>query len=331
MESSPVTLSIVVPMYNEADNIEVLYNKIKAVLEDMGESFEIICVNDGSRDETLSKLIEINRSDKRVKVIDLSRNFGKEIALSAGLDFTSGRAVVPIDADLQDPPELISLLFQKWREGYDVVTARRVKRRGESWIKKGTALFFYRLFKLLTSFELQENIGDFRLMDRKVVEALREIKEFHRFMKGLFIWVGFRQVSIEFERDARFAGKSKLNYRKLINLAVEGLTSFSHIPLRAASLIGIAISFLSFCYAIYVIIKKIVFGDPVQGYPSMITIMLFLGGIELLTIGIIGEYIGRIYNETKKRPLYFVREKIGFSKIQRKKSNIRPGNRNVRS
>ncbi len=318
MAAHTVTLSIVVPMYNESDNIGEFYDRITLVLQGMGESYEIICINDGSKDDTLSKLEALNRSDSRVKVIDLSRNFGKEIALSAGLDFTAGRGVIPIDADLQDPPELIPQLFGKWREGFDVVSARRIKRKGETWMKKWTASFFYKMFRVFTKFDIQDNIGDFRLMDRKVVEALREIKEYHRFMKGLFVWVGFRQTTVDFEREARYKGKTKLNYRKLFNLAVEGLTSFSHIPLRAASLFGIVISFLSFCYAVFVIVKKIIFGDAVQGYPSMITIMLFLGGIQLLTIGIIGEYIGRIYNETKKRPLYYIRDKIGFKKSRKK-------------
>ncbi|MGA2140800.1 MAG: glycosyltransferase family 2 protein [Brevinematales bacterium] len=312
MPGKDVTISIVVPMYNESENIEKFYATLAGVLEGTGESFEIICVNDGSKDDTLDRLVELSGKDKRVKVVDFSRNFGKEIALSAGLDFSSGSAVIPIDADLQDPPELIPELVRKWREGFDVVTARRIKRKGETWLKKSTAILFYKIFKAFTSFDIEENTGDFRLLDRKVVEALKELKEAHRYMKGLFFWVGFRQCSVTFERDPRFSGKSKLNYGKLINLAVEGLTSFSYIPLRAASYMGIIISFLSFCYAAFIIVKKLVSGDPVQGYASMTAIILFLGGIQLLTIGIIGEYIGKIYNEAKRRPLYIVREKYGF-------------------
>lgn len=272
-----ITVSIVVPMYNETENIDRFYKTVTRVLESSKESFEIICVNDGSTDDTLERLLDLRRQDKRVKIVDFSRNFGKEIALSAGLDFTAGRAVIPIDADLQDPPELIPDLILKWKEGFDVVTARRIKRKGETWLKRGTAALFYKIFKSFTSFDIEENTGDFRLLDRKVVDALKELKEHHRYMKGLFFWVGFRQCSIGFERDARFAGKSKLSYSKLISLAVEGLTSFSHIPLRAASYLGIIISFFSFCYAAFVIIKKIVSGDPVQGYASMTAIILFLG------------------------------------------------------
>ncbi len=314
-----ITLSIVVPMYNESENIAEFYHKVSAVLKKLGAGYEIICVNDGSKDNTLEQLAALNKKDKRVKVIDLSRNFGKEIALSAGIDFAYGRAVIPIDADLQDPPELIPELFRKWKEGFEVVTARRIKRKGETWIKKITASFFYKIFKAFTKFDIQENTGDFRLMDRKVVDALKELKESHRFMKGLFSWVGFKQTSVVFERDPRHAGKTKWNYRKLFNLAIEAVTSFSHIPLRIASFLGVFISFFSFCYAVYVILKKVLFGDPVQGYASMITIILFLGGIQLFAIGIIGEYIGRIYNETKRRPLYFVREKIGFDRPARGK------------
>jgi len=323
MAAKDVSVSIVVPMYNESDNLEEFYKIVTGVLEAENESFEIICVNDGSTDNTLERLIALRRLDKRVKIVDFSRNFGKEIALSAGLDFTSGRAVIPIDADLQDPPELIPEMLRKWREGFEVVTARRVKRRGETWLKKATASIFYKIFKAFTSFDIEENTGDFRLLDRKVVNALKELREHHRYMKGLFFWVGFRQCSINFERDARFAGKSKLSYGKLIALAMEGLTSFSHIPLRAASYLGIIISFLSFCYAAFVIAKKIISGDPVQGYASMTTIILFLGGIQLLTIGIIGEYIGRIYNETKRRPLYIVRGKIGFGSEARRRREHR--------
>lgn len=318
MAETQVSLSIVVPMYNESDNIDRFYDTVAKVLAGLKMSCEIICVNDGSRDDTLSRLKLLRKRDSRIKIVDFSRNFGKENALSAGLDLASGRAVIPIDADLQDPPELIPELIRKWREGFDVVTARRIKRYGETWLKKATAAIFYKIFNALTKYNIEDNTGDYRLMDRKVVDALKELKENNRYMKGLFFWVGFRQCSITFERDARFAGKSKMNYSKLINLAVEGLTSFSHLPLRAASFLGIIISLFSFIYAVFVIIKKFISGDPVQGYSSMTVIILFLGGIQLLTIGIIGEYIGRIYSETKKRPLYIVREKFGFGPGRRR-------------
>lgn len=299
-------------MYNESDNIDIFYNRTIKVLEELGETFEIVCVNDGSKDNTLEKLLELHKKDPRVKVVGLSRNFGKEIALSAGIDYANGEAVIPIDADLQDPPELIPQLVAKWREGYDVVYATRTKREGETWLKKWTAHMFYRVIGKLTRFNIPKDTGDFRLMDRKVVDAIKKLREQHRFMKGLFSWVGFKQVSLPYCREPRFAGKTKFNYWKLWNFALEGITSFSFAPLQFATYFGLIVSFTAFIYGLYIIAKTLIFGNPVPGYPSIMVVMLFLGGVQLLTLGIIGEYIGRIYNESKRRPLYFVREAVGF-------------------
>ena len=308
------TLSIVVPIFNESDNIYAFYEKITKVLNELSEPYEIVFINDGSKDNSLDLLVELHEKDKKVKVINLSRNFGKEIAMTAGMDYSSGEAVIPIDADLQDPPEVIVSLFHKWREGYDVVYATRSSREGETWLKKWTSKMFYKIMGSLTKIEVPRDTGDFRLMDRKVVEALKELREHHRFMKGLFSWVGYKQIGVSYNRDPRYGGKTKWNLGKLFNFAIEGITSFSYIPLKFASLMGVIVSFLSFVYGIFIVIKTLIFGNPVGGYPSLIVIILFLGGIQLLTIGIIGEYIGRIYDETKKRTLYFVRDTIGFPK-----------------
>jgi polyisoprenyl-phosphate glycosyltransferase len=313
-----IELSIVIPMYNESENIEYLYKKIISSIEKLKISFEVICINDGSRDDTLQKLYMLSKKDKRIKVLDLSRNFGKEIAMTAGIDYSTGNAVVPIDADLQDPPELIKDLYKKWKEGYEVVYAKRSIRKGESFIKKITAHFFYKIIQKMTNFNIPENTGDFRLMDRKVVNALNELRETHRFMKGLFSWVGFKHTAVTYDRDPRYAGTTKWNYFKLLNLAIEGVTSFSHIPLRIAMYLGFFVSITSFAYAIFIITKKFLYGDIVQGYASIMAVILFLGGIQLIAIGIIGEYVGRTYNESKRRPLYFIREQYGFINQKKK-------------
>jgi len=310
-----VFISVVVPMYNEADNVEALYQRLTRVLEGLGRSYEIICVNDGSRDDTLEKLRALHAADPRLKVIDLSRNFGKEIALTAGLDLARGEVVIPIDADLQDPPELIPVLLEKWEEGYDVVYAVRTEREGESWLKKTTSLLFYKLMQRIARIDLPPNTGDFRLMSRTVANALREIRETHRFMKGLFSWVGFRQTGVYYQRKPRYAGRTKWDYGRLWNLAVEGITSFSYLPLQLATYLGFAVAMFSFAYGAYLIVKTLLFGNPVPGYPSLMVVILFLGGIQLLTIGILGEYMGRIYTEVKRRPLYFVRGLWGWEKV----------------
>jgi len=299
-------ISVVAPAYNESENVNPFYEEMKKVLEGFSVPWEIICVNDGSRDDTILKLLELHRSDARVKVIDLSRNFGKEIALTAGLDHAKGDVVIPIDNDLQDPPELIGKMIEVWEEGNDVVYATRIRREGESMIKKATASGFYRLIAKITHIEIPKDTGDFRLMDRKVVDELKRLRETHRFMKGLFSWVGYKQVSLPYERKPRHAGTTTFNYWKLWNFAIEGITGFSIAPLQIAMYSGLLVSFLAFLYAVVIIVKTFVFGENVQGYPSMMVTILFLGGVQLVTIGIIGEYIGRIYDEVKQRPLYIV-------------------------
>lgn len=305
-------LSIVVPMFNEAENIGPFYERLKKVLDNNGESYEIICVNDGSTDATLENLLKLREKDPNIKVVDLSRNFGKEIALTAGLDFSSGMAVIPIDADLQDPPELIPQLVAKWKEGYEVVYAVRKSRLGESLFKKLTAHLFYRLAEKIMDINIPRDTGDFRLMDRSAVDALKNMRERNRFMKGLFAWVGFKQVAIYYERDPRHKGKTKWNFFKLLNFAIEGITSFSYVPLRLATYIGLVIALMSFFYAAYIMISTLIYGNPVPGYPSLITIILFLGGVQLICIGILGEYMGRIYNEVKQRPVYVIRKTFGL-------------------
>jgi glycosyltransferase involved in cell wall biosynthesis len=305
-------LSLVVPMYNEAENVAAFYTRAVGVLESSGQPFEIVVVNDGSKDDTLERLVELHRRDPRVKVVNLSRNFGKEIALSAGLDVASGDAVIPIDADLQDPPELIVEMVARWREGWDVVYAQRTSRSGESWLKRATSFAFYRVMRRLTRIDIPRDTGDFRLMDRRVVTALRELREHHRFMKGLFAWVGFRQLALPYARDPRHAGRTTWNYLRLWNFAIEGITSFSFVPLQVASYVGGLVALLSFLYGGYFVARTLLFGPDVPGYPSLLVIMLFLGGVQLLTLGVLGEYVGRIYAETKRRPLYVVRETLGL-------------------
>jgi glycosyltransferase involved in cell wall biosynthesis len=304
--SVPV-ISVVVPMYNESENVRTFYDRTRAVLEGTGETWEIVCVDDGSRDDTLAQLIALHRADPRVKVIELSRNFGKEIALTAGLDAARGEAVIPIDADLQDPPELIPDMLAKWREGYDVVYATRVERAGETWLKRTTASAFYSLIGRLSEIPIPPDTGDFRLMSRPAADALAEVREQNRFMKGLFAWVGFRQYSLKYQRDARLAGTTKWNYWRLIRLAIEGITSFSSAPLQLATWMGLAVATFAFVYGAFRIVDTLLRGNPVAGYPSLMVAVLFLGGVQLITLGIIGAYVGRIYQEVKRRPLYVVR------------------------
>jgi len=300
-------ISVVVPMHNESENVGAFYDRTRAVLDGIGEPWEIVCVDDGSRDDTLDRLIALHRRDPRVKVIELSRNFGKEIALTAGLDAAVGDAVVPIDADLQDPPELIPEMVAKWREGYDVVYATRIERAGETWLKKTTAGGFYRLMERLSDVPMPPDTGDFRLMARPAIDALREARERNRFMKGLFAWVGFRQYSLGYHRDPRAAGTTKWSYWRLIRLAIEGITSFSSAPLQIATWLGLAVASLAFVYGVVRIVITLMYGNPVAGYPSLMVVILFLGGVQLITLGIIGAYVGRIYQEVKGRPLYIVR------------------------
>ena len=307
------TLSIVVPMYNESSNIRVFYDRTTAILTEIGLNWEMICVNDGSKDNTLQILRELHQEDPRVRVIDLSRNFGKEAALTAGLDYVSGDAAIPMDADLQDPPEVLFELVEKWKEGFEVVNAVRMAREGESWLKKSTAFAFYRIINKMVRFNLPQDTGDYRLISRPVLDALSQLKERRRFMKGLFAWVGFKSTNVYYRREPRYSGTSTWGYWKLWNFAIEGITSFTHVPLQFATYFGFLVSFFSFIYGLFFLIKTLVTGNSVPGYPSLLTIILFLGGIQLMAIGVIGEYVGRIYDESKLRPVYLVRESLGWS------------------
>ncbi|MBW4486564.1 MAG: glycosyltransferase family 2 protein [Trichocoleus desertorum ATA4-8-CV12] len=305
-------LSIVIPFYNEALNIDHLFERLLSVLDQLQVQYEVICINDGSQDDTLKCLVEHHQRRPEIKVINLSRNFGKEVALTAGLDFSQGAAVVPIDADLQDPPELIGDLMAKWREGYDVVFATRRSRQGESWLKRWTADVFYRIIGRMSQVPIPRNTGDFRLLDRRVIDALKQMPERTRFMKGLFAWVGFKQAAVFYDRPQRYKGTTTWNYWRLWNFAVDGITSFSFLPLKVWSYLGLSLSIPSFCYATFLVVRTLIFGIDVPGYASLMVVVLFLGGIQLITLGIIGEYLGRVYEEVKRRPLYLVREAYGF-------------------
>ena len=307
MSKNKKLLSIVAPAYNEAENIDEFYSRILESTKDLNLDIEIIYVNDGSLDKTIDVIYKQKENNDHITAIDLSRNFGKEIALTAGLDYSSGDAVVVIDTDLQDPPELIPKLVENWNDGYDVVNAKRIKREGESSLKKITSYIYYRVLFRLSDISIPKDIGDFRLLDRKALDALLKLREKHRYMKGLFVWVGFKQKEIEYEREARFKGKTKLNLLSLFNLAFDGLTSFSIMPLRLASIIGFLSAVTGFLYGAIIVIKTIFFHEPVAGFTSLVVLITFFGGIQLLSIGIIGEYIGRIFNETKNRPLYIVK------------------------
>ncbi|MBD2626543.1 glycosyltransferase family 2 protein [Trichormus variabilis] len=307
-----VELSIIIPMFNEEANIDYLFERLMSVLDPMHTSYEIVCINDGSRDNTLQCLIAHHQKNPTIKVIDLSRNFGKEVALTAGIDYAKGEGIIPIDADLQDPPELIQELVSKWREGYDVVYATRRTRQGESWLKKFTANAFYRVISGISQVPIPADTGDFRLIDRQVVDSLKQMPERTRFMKGLFAWVGYRQTSIYFDRPQRYKGNTKWNYWKLWNFAIDGIASFSVAPLKVWSYVGLAISLVAFVYAAFLFLRTLILGIDVPGYASLMVALLFMGGMQLVTLGVLGEYIGRIYEEVKGRPLYLVRNCYGF-------------------
>jgi len=307
------SLSVIVPCYNEVEVLPEFHRRLRAVLEPLGLPWEVVYVNDGSSDGTLEIMRGLQAECPAVALVDLSRNFGKEIAMTAGLDACRGQAVVIIDADLQDPPELIPRLLEEWRAGYDMVYARRETRLGETPLKKATARWFYRVIGKLSRVKIPEDTGDFRLLSRRAVDALLQLREHHRFMKGLFAWVGFRQKAVLYHRDPRFAGDTKWNYWKLWNFAVEGITSFSTVPLRLATYCGIGIALVAFLYAAWIFYKTLAYGDPVKGYPSLMVVLLFLGGGQLIGIGVLGEYLGRMFNETKHRPLYFLNESLPSS------------------
>jgi len=311
-QAEPPELSLVVPFYNEARGVETFFRELIPVLLEEGYNYEIICVNDGSTDLTMPALLKARESNKRIRILQLSRNFGKEIALTAGIEHARGKAVIPLDADLQDPPRLIPHLVAKWRDGYQVVTARRAERMSDSWMKRTTARAFYRIFNAISDTPIPENTGDFRLLDREVVEALKTLPERDRFMKGLFAWVGYRTTEITFERPARATGESSWNYWRLINFAIGGVTAFSTFPLRLFNYLGLGVALLSFLYASFLVAYTLFLGRDVPGYASIMVVMLFLGGIQLAGIGVVGEYVGRIFLESKQRPLYLVQRRHGF-------------------
>ena len=300
-------VTILVPAYNEQEVLHLLYDRLEKLMnENTNYDFEVLLVNDGSKDKTFEIMQELREKDKRFCYLNLSRNFGKETAMIAGLDYCKGDAVVIIDADLQDPPELIPEMIKYWEEGYDDVYAKRKSREGETWLKKFTSKMYYRVLQGFTRIEIQKDTGDFRLLDRRCVEALKSMRENQRYTKGLFSIIGYNKKEILYDRDPRAAGQTKWNYGKLIDLSIDGITSFTTSPLRWAALIGCGVSVIGFVYMLYIFIKTIVTGIDVPGYASLMVVILFLGGIQLIFLGIIGEYLGRTFNESKHRPLYFI-------------------------
>lgn len=312
------TITILVPCYNEEKSIDILFARLQKVIEGLpAYRFTILLVNDGSKDNTLEKMKELHAKDSGVSYLSLSRNFGKENAMLAGLDYAEGDAVILIDADLQDPPELIPQMIAEWEKGYDDVYARRRSRAGETWFKKESAHWYYRILQNFSDIDIPADVGDFRLLDRQAVDALCLLRERQRYTKGLFSWIGYNKKELLFDREPRAAGNSKMNFFKLFGLAVDGITSFSVAPLRLASILGLVISTITFLYLLFVIIKTLLYGDPVAGYPSLVSIILFIGGIQLIVLGIIGEYVGRIFYEAKGRPDYLVSEYNGKKVVKR--------------
>ncbi len=304
------SLSAIVPVYNEEAVLAEFHRRLAAVLDKLPADAEIIYVNDGSRDGTMALLEQLHGSDGRVAVVDLSRNFGKEVAMSAGIDEANGDAVVVIDADLQDPPELIPDMIEAWQRGNDVVLMRRRTRKQESLLKKVTASLFYRAMGRIGTIEIPANVGDFRLLSRRAVQGLRRLPERARFMKGLFTWIGFPSTELEYDRAGRYAGTTKWNYWRLWNFALEGITSFSVAPLKIASYVGLLTAFVAFGYGVKIIAWTLLYGDPVAGYPTLIVVVLFLGGLQLMALGLIGEYLARMFIEVKQRPLYLVQQRL---------------------
>ena len=306
-EKQKKMITILVPAYNEEEVLDMLYERLKTIMnQNTKYDFEILLVNDGSKDSTFEIMQELRKKDKRVCYLNLSRNFGKETAMIAGLDYCNGDAVVIIDADLQDPPELIPEMIKYWEEGYDDVYAKRKSRKGESWLKKYTSKMYYKVLQSFTKIEIQKDTGDFRLLDRICIEALKSIRESQRYTKGLFSWIGYNKKELLYDRDPRAAGKTKWNYKKLIDLSIDGITSFTTSPLRWSAIMGVIVSIAGFIYMIAIIIKTLISGVDVPGYASTMVVILFLGGIQLIFLGVIGEYLGRAFYETKGRPLYFI-------------------------
>ena len=301
-------ISILVPCYNEEEVINIFYSEIIKIISTLNYEFEILFVNDGSKDNSLYLIKKLNEKDKRIQYLDLSRNYGKEIAMAAGIDYLTGDAMIIIDIDLQDPPELIPKFIKYWEEGFDDVYAQRISRSGESFLKKFTSKVYYRLLKNISKIPIQVDTGDYRLLSKKGIEALRKLRESQRYTKGLFSIIGLKKKAILYDRKPRAAGKTKWSYFKLCGLAIDGIVSFTIFPLRVATILGIIIFIFSFCYILYILWTTLCYGNKVAGYPSLIVVILFLGGVQLISLGIIGEYLGRVFNETKNRPLYFINE-----------------------
>lgn len=302
-------ISILIPCYNEEASLPFLYEELCKLMDSLDNfKWEILFVNDGSKDDTLNIIRSYHLQDERVNFIDLSRNFGKEKAMLAGFDYVTGDCMVLMDADLQHPPRIVKDMVEKWEQGYDDVYAKRITRGKEPWLRKQFSLLFYQILKKTTRIEILPNVGDFRLLDRKCIESLKLIRESERYTKGMFCWIGYRKNFVEFEQQERKAGESSWSFWSLLSLAIEGIVSFTTVPLRLATIVGFISAFISFIYMLYVLIKTLVWGDPVMGFPTIISIILFLGGLQLLALGIIGEYIGRVFKESKRRPVYLVRE-----------------------
>ena len=309
-------ISILIPCFNEERSLPLLYDALLQVSSEHPScDWEFLFVNDGSRDNTLTVLQQLRAKDPRCCYVDLSRNFGKEAAMLAGFDYVTGDAVVIMDADLQHPPHVIPLMIAKWEEGYDDVYAQRITRGKESWLRRRLSLAYYKLLTKSSRIDVMPNVGDFRLLDRQCIEALKTLREQGRYTKGMYCYIGFRKTAVEFETQERVAGKSSMSYRSLAHLAIEGIMSYTIAPLRFASIVGAVVSIIAFLYAMWILIKTLVWGDPVAGFPTLMVAILFLGGVQLLSLGIIGEYLGRVYNETKNRPVYFARTYNG-EKVQ---------------
>lgn len=305
-------ISIIIPAYNEQESLPILYERLTKLMETLNNyDFEVLFVNDGSKDQTIEIIKELREKDKRICYVDFARNFGKEIAMIAGLDYATGDCVIFMDADLQDPPELVPELVKYWEEGYDDVYAKRKSRKGETWLKKFTSKMYYKVLQHVTRVEIQEDTGDFRLLDRRCVNALKKLRESQRNTKSMFSWIGYKKKEVLYDRDPRVAGKTKWNYGKLMDLAIDGITSLTTSPLRISTFIAIPTFIVLFGYFVYVIAKCFVVDQPIQAYQSIILLILFFSGIQILLFGIVGEYLGRIFNETKNRPLYLVNEYNG--------------------
>lgn len=312
--SDSIKYSVVIPIYNEEDNIPILYERLVNVLNNLDGEYEIILVDDGSSDSSWELIENISSRDKMVKAIKFTRNFGHQIAITSGINNACGSAIISMDADLQDPPEVIPDLVEKWEEGYDIVYAKRKKRKGENFIKRGFAWLFYRFINRISTVEIPLDVGDFRLIDRKVADVLKDLNEHYRFIRGLTSWIGYRHTSVEFVREARLKGKPKYSFWKLLKLALNGIFSFSIAPIQFASYMGFIVSIFAFLYAIWAIVAKFALDRAIPGWTSIIVVVLFLGGVQLITLGIIGEYLARTYGEVKRRPLYIIDKKLGYGK-----------------